>query len=218
MAQSYGNPSFSPILAAQDEVVGVEISTQVYGTSISARGPAEATVTSTTLTLALDGGAPVTITIPATRGLFNIATAIQGLVRAAGVGAEYSGFIARYDPGSANLILVSGTSGASPAVPATAVVVSGGTAASLLKLGAVVGGTESSAALPYQEYSVFYRLVSGSSVKSQIVKVLSTSMTLPYSVTQAVTLADEIAAQCKAVGTAMATVVTDTSANGPVSL
>lgn len=224
MAQSYGNSATSSILAAVDEITGVDISTQEYGTSLSRRGPSLPALGASTLLLKVDGAPAVVAawTTSTGNGLFDTAAAIQAQVRAAGVGDAYTKFVARLDTALDKIILESGTKDAVPANPASRVEVTGGNAAPFLKLGVAVGGIESSSTSPYIAYVVRYRYVydAGKNFGSDVIEVLSTRMMIPTDVTEAVTIANSIAAQRKVVGEdagEVATISTD-SENGPVSL
>lgn len=224
MAQSYGNSSISTILAATDEILGVDVIRQAYGTSMSRKGPAAPATGATTLLLALDGGAPVAIswTTAANSDVYGAAAKIQEQVRLAGAGNQYTQFIARFDSSLDKLVLESGTTFDSPIPASSRVQVTGGTGAVPLKLGVANSGTESSVAAPYLKYVVRYRFVygSGSAFGSTPVTVYSTEMVVPTSVAEAVTIANTLASQIKVEGENNGEQVEtgDVSQNGPVSL
>jgi hypothetical protein len=197
MAQSYGNLSISTILAATDEILGTDVVIQKYGTSMSAASAVTILAAATTLSIAINGAAPVVIAIPACINAEAIAAAIQTQVRLAGVGVQYTAFRAAYMSGK--YVLTSGTADASPAVPASAVAVTGGTAAVPLALGLAQGGTESTVALPYIEYTVHFRFVfeAGRYFGSAAIKVLSSEMVLATDLAELATIATRRASVVK---------------------
>lgn len=219
MAQSYGNLSISTILAAGDEILGVDTITQTHGTSVSRASAVVSLAAATTLTMAVDGGVPVTLNLPVAVNPDAIAANIQAQARLAGVGVEYTAFKVYYKDGK--YVLQSGTSEAVPVVAASAVVVTGGTAAPFLALGVAQGGTESTAAAPYIEYHVHYRFSfgGGRSFSSYDVVVLSSEMTLATSLVELQTIADGRASAIKRTLTAQPSASVSTDAiNGTVSL
>lgn len=193
MAQSYGTLTDTNIAVPTDSILGINIQEQLLGTSISAV-TGEAIPTALTLMLSVDGSTSQTITVQGNTPM-DVANSIQVAIQALAVNPGFVGFTARYDIGLSQYILTSGTAGTA----SSSVVVSGGTAAPVIHLGVTNGGSESYTGSEVIVYTVYYQFVfnAGQYYSSAPVKVLSSDIATPASITEMLVLANERAAQIK---------------------
>jgi len=203
MAQSYGNLSTSPILAATDEIMGTSSLTQKIGTAMSADDPADTLGAGLTLGINIDADGIQFITLAAHTDLLDTAAEIQSKVRLLtpigfGTLPAFQNFTARWDAALKRLVLTSGTADVPLATPS--VVVTGGTAAPDLKLGAAQGGTESRTGAEVVDYTIKYRfaLNAGKNFGTAELHIPSSIMVVPTSLAEAVTIANARATQLKA--------------------
>lgn len=228
MAQSYGNLSNSTILAATDEILGVSWVEQQLGTSLSALDPDNTVTAGLTLSLNIDQDGAQVIALDANDDLNDIAADIQAKVRALTVigfadQAALDDFTCRWDSALKKLVLTSGTAYVQPPAYSQipAVVVTGGSAATPLKLGVAQDGTESYTGAEVRTYTVKYRFVygAGRNFGSADVVVYSSQMAVPTDLAELEAIANARASQMKAQEELTAfTSGDDATLIGPVSL